>query len=282
MINALMLVGIILGVSVQDLFRKPFADKRGGKGVFFYACVSTLFALLFFAAGGIGRFPLELLPYALAFGLSYAAAGVCTVWAVGCGPLSLTSLMVSYSLMLPTLYGLLFLKDPMGKGFIAGLLLLLLSLWLVSKKDDKMRISFRWVLLAFLAFLGNGGCSIFQKMQQVAFEGAYKNELMVLALGIAIPILLLVALIGERGEWKENFKAGALPAALAGVANGMVNLLVMILSGRMAVSVMFPLISAGGLLVVFFVSRFIFKENLTKRQMLGFFLGLGSIILLNL
>ena len=276
-----MLVAIIFGVSVQDLLRKTFSDKRGGRGVFFYACFTTAFALLFFAAGGIGKIPAALLPYGLAFGLSFAAANVCAVWAVGCGPLSLTSLMVSYSLMLPTLYGLIFLKDPIGKGFIGGMILLVLSLWLVGKKEEQVKISFRWVILAFLAFLGNGGCSVFQKMQQVAFDGAYKNELMVLALGIALPILLAAALIRERGEWKENFKAGALPAALAGLANGGVNLLVMILSGRMAVSLMFPLISAGGLIVVFFVSRFIFKEKLTKRQQLGFFLGLVATVLLN-
>ena len=280
--NALILSSIILGCAAQDLLRKVFANKRGSHGAFFYAAISTFFALLFFAAGGIGRGPLGLLPYALAFGLSYGVAGFCAVWAVGCGPLSLTSLMISYSLMLPTLYGLIFLKDPMGKGFIAGLLLLVLSLWLVSKKDEKVEFSFRWVILTFFAFLGNGGCSIFQKMQQVAFEGDYKNELMVLALGIALPILLGIALISEKGEWKENFKAGTLPAALAGLANGVVNLLVMILSGRMAVSVMFPLISAGGLMVVFFISRFIFKENLTKRQMLGFFFGMGSIVLLSI
>lgn len=281
MMNVVFLISIILGCSAQDLLRKVFANKRGSHGAFFYAAVSTFFAMLFFAAGGIGRFPWALLPYALAFGISYAVAGFCSVWAVGCGPLSLTSLMISYSLLLPTLYGLLIGEEP-SFGFFPGLALLLLSLWLVTKKDEKVKLSFRWVLLALFAFLGNGGCSIFQKMQQVAFEGNYKNELMVLSLGIALPILLALALICERGEWKANFKAGALPAALAGIANGMVNLLVMILAGKMPDSVKFPLISAGGLMVVFFVSRFVFKENLTKRQMLGFFLGMASIVLLSI
>jgi len=56
----------------------------------------------------------------------------------------------------------------------------------------------------------------------------------------------------------------------------------MILSGRMPVSLMFSLISAGGLLVTYIVSKFLYKETLTKTQFVGFLFGLLAVVFLNI
>ena len=280
--NILYLIAIIGGISAQDILKKPFTKKQSNKGVFFFGALTALFALFFFLFGGVEKPPLGLLPYCIGFGGCYALSIACSVAAIECGPLSLTALINSYSLMLPTLYGLIFLKDPIGKGFIGGLGLLALSLFLVRGQKDAAPLSLRWAAFAALAFLGNGMCSVVQKMQQVAFEGAYKNELMVGALLIVVMILGALSLTKERKELKENLKAGWYLAPLCGIANGLVNLFVMILSGKMAVALMFPLISAGGLLLTFFFAVFIYKEKLAKRQFLGFALGLGAVILLNI
>ena len=64
--------------------------------------------------------------------------------------------------------------------------------------------------------------------------------------------------------------------------NGIVNLFVMILSGKMPVALMFPLISAGGIIVTYIVSRFFYKEKLTKMQFAGFILGIASVVFLHI
>ena len=71
------------------------------------------------------------------------------------------------------------------------------------------------------------------------------------------------------------------------VGNGMCTVVqkmqfVMIRSGRLAVSLMFLLISAGGLVITYLVSRFIYKEKLTKIQFIGFVLGLSAVVFLNI
>ena len=81
---------------------------------------------------------------------------------------------------------------------------------------------------------------------------------------------------------KENLRHARFTAVAAGIMNGIVNLLVMVLSGMMATSVMFPLISAGGIVVTYIVSRFFYKEKLTKIQFAGFLTGLASIVFLNI
>ena len=281
--NALLLISIILGVSAQNIIKKPYTQKSGGKGAFIFGAFSSFAAMLFFVVTS-GGFKLEagLVPYALGFALSYGAAVVFSVLATACGSLSLTALIISFSLMIPTFYGLIFLGDPIGVGLIPGLLLLVISLVLINKKSVSVKITRKWLVYVFFAFVGNGMCSTVQKMQQVAFDGAYKNEFMIIALAAVVFGLLIVSLITERADIVKCAKLGWYLALGCGIMNGVVNLFVMLLSARMPVSVMFPLVSAGGIVITYLVSRFIYKEKLTKIQLIGFALGTASVVLLNI
>ncbi len=281
--NAIYLITIIAGCAAQNVLKKAFTNKRGRGGVFFFGALTALAALLFFICSG-GKLNWEpgLWPYSLGFALSYGAGTVGAVAAVHYGPLALTGLMTSYSLLMPTLYGLIFLKDPIGVGLFPGLALLVISLALITRRNDEAPITLKWGIFVALAFLGNGMCSVVQKMQQVAFGGGCKSEFMILALGMVVLLLGGGALLRERKELQENLKAGWYLAVPCGLSNGLVNLFVMILSALMPVSVMFPLISAGGIVTTYLFARFLYREKLTKIQLVGFVLGIGSIVLLNL
>lgn len=283
MLNVIFLIAIILGVSGQNIVKKPYTQKMGGSGVYFFNAILSAAALLFFAVTATKLdFDISFIPYSIGFAASYAIATVFLVLAIAYGSLSLTSLFFSYSLMIPTLYGLVFLKDDISVGFILGLALLVVSLFLVNKNDKKAKFSFKWIICVILAFLGNGMCTVVQNMQQVAFDGAYKNEFMIVALAIVALVMSIMSLIKERKAMKVYAKAGWHWALICGLLNGMVNLFVMILSRSMPVSVMFPLISAGGLVVTYLVSRFVYKESLTKLQFVGFILGLAAVVFLNI
>lgn len=283
MLNVIFLIAIILGVSGQNIVKKPYTQKMGGSGVYFFNAIISAAALLFFAVTATKLdFDLSFIPYSIGFATSYAIATVFLVLAIAYGSLSLTSLFFSYSLMIPTLYGLVFLKDDISVVFILGLALLVVSLFLANKNDKKAKFSFKWIICVILAFLGNGMCTVVQNMQQVAFDGAYKNEFMIVALAIVALVMSIMSLIKERKAMKVYAKAGWHWALICGLLNGMVNLFVMILSRSMPVSVMFPLISAGGLVVTYLVSRFVYKESLTKLQFVGFILGLAAVVFLNI
>lgn len=119
-------------------------------------------------------------------------------------------------------------------------------------------------------------------MQQDASNGAYKNEFMLTALAIVTVFMLVMSLLKERNKITIYAKAGWYWATACGLLNGIVNLFVMILSGRMAVSLIFPLISAGGFVGTYIVSRFFYKETLTKIQSAGFVIGLAAVVFLNI
>ena len=134
--NAVYLISTVLAIAAQNILKKAYNLRTGG-GVYFFTMLSAGAAMLFFlVTGGTPDFSAGLLPYSAAFGTAYAVAVVFSVMAVSCGSLSLTTLINSYSLMLPTFYGLLFLKEPVSTGLIPGLALLVVSLVLVNKKTE--------------------------------------------------------------------------------------------------------------------------------------------------
>lgn len=278
----LLLAIIIIGVSAQDVLKKSFNNKNIGT-TFIFSAVSVLAATVFFilSSGMKLNFNMEILPYSMLFALSYGTATVGTFIAIRAGSLSLTSLVISYSLIIPTFYGLLFLNESAGVFMFIGIALLLLSLLLINLKKGDTKITKKWVLFAILAFIGNGMCSTSQKIQQLAFDGNYKNEFMIIALATVFVTLLVVSLFAEKGKLKASLKAGAVHMILCGAINGLVNLLVMVVSGMMPNSVMFPLISAGGILLTAFLSRFVYHERLSSTQIAGLICGTAAVVFLN-
>ena len=281
--NALLLISIILGVSLQNVVKKPFSQKASGKGVYFFCLMTSFSAMIFFVvtSGGF-EWNTGLIFHAMLFALAYTVGSIFGLEAVACGPLSITSLIISYSLMIPTVYGLVFLKDPVGVGLFPGLALLAISLFLLNQKNINMPVTAKWIVFVVLAFIGNGMCTVVQKMQQIKFDGAFKNEFMILSLAIGSVALCLFVFKKERKDLRSVAKIGWFPALACGLANGMVNLFVMILSNRMPVSLMFPMISAGGIIITYLVSRFFYKEKLTKTQFAGFIIGIVSAVFLNI
>ncbi len=69
----------------------------------------------------------------------------------------------------------------------------------------------------------------------------------------------------------------------AGVFNGVVNMLTMAVTfAGVSKSLMFPLVSAGGIVLTWVISPFFYKEKLTTKQNIGMVLGVISIVFLNL
>ena len=69
---------------------------------------------------------------------------------------------------------------------------------------------------------------------------------------------------------------------VCGSANVIVNLLVMVLQGLMPVSVLFPLISAGGIIVTYILAKVIYHEKLSRMQKIGYAIGVLAVVFLNI
>lgn len=280
---ALLLTASIFGVTIQQVSKKAYNKKVAG-GTFTFTALSIIFALIVFIFTSGGKFDLnpEILPYCFGFAVAYGAASIGSFLAVGAGPLSLTSLMVSYSLIIPTIYGLIVGETPSPFLYV-GLALLFVSILLVNieKKGEEKKITLKWIIFVLIAFVANGACSTVQTIQQRTFEGAYKSEFMIIALITSIIAIGAAAVIFERNNFASKIKTGAHWYIICGLANGLVNLFVMMLA-KYNPAIVFPVISAGGIITTAIVGIFVYKEKLSVMQIIGMFLGTASIVFLNL
>ncbi len=285
MLNYLLLLVTTLLMSGQSVATKQYNKKRFNAPII-YTVMAALSALpVFIISSGFKlQFTLETLMYSAFFALAYASSLIGITVAIACGPLSISTVIQSYSLIIPTIYGIIFLEEPLKKTTVIGFVLLVISLFAVNyvKGNSNSKISLKWVLSIIIGFIGNGMCATVQKMQQVASGGKYKSELMIMALIIVCVALTVFSFFTEKKTVIPSIKGGWYWAAAYGIFNGIVNLLVLILGGRIPVSILFPVITAGGIVLSSALAIFFYKEKLSKIQLIGVLIGIISIIFLNI
>lgn len=282
-----LLILTTIGISLQDLMRKYTTSKYhnppGAPTAFNF--LMTAGALAFFLVCSLVNgfsFHLPTLAFSLCFGVMFALAAQFNYQAIRLGSLSITSLVVAYSLIIPTFSGILFLKESFRFTSGIGILLLLVSLFLINGglgKEDKP-VNKKWFLALFLAFCGNGVCSTLPKIHQAMYPGKYRIEFMTMGMVLVAAVFFFFFL--REKEAPKLIRPFALPALGAGLANGCVNLLVLVLASQLPAALMYPMISAGGIVITFLLSRFVFHEKLSGIQLTGFGIGILSIIALNL
>lgn len=282
----LTIFGAAVALMLQNVLKQIFGE-RSKHGTVLFSAVISAFALLFFLAVNREWKPdVRILPYAIGFGVCYLFATVFAVLAIGSGSLAKTSLILSYSLLIPGLYGILFLREPVSGFLVIGLCLLAGSLFLINyqKEQTAQKISWRWVLYVLLAFLGNGLCSVVQKAEQTHLGTDGQNLFMIFALAFCTLFLSVSSFFfrEERENRQSVIRKGWWLAALCGVLNGLVNYLVLYLNPQVPSSILFPLVSGGSMILVLLWAVFVKKERFSVRQTVGFLIGIASIVILNI
>lgn len=280
--NALLISLVILGMSAQGITRKSFSLKHNAP--FLFSFISVGVAALFFivSAGKSFQFSWDYIPYAIVFALGYGSATVFGFFSITNGSMGLTSLVTSYSLIIPTFYGIIFLNEKPSLMLYIGLVLLFVSIFLINFVKGEKKPTIKWLIFVTLTLIGNGVCTTAQKVQQLNQNGGYKNEFMAVSLLALTLVCLVFALCYHKKDFKPVFsKPIIIVPLICGGANALVNYLVMVLSDVPA-SILFPVISAGGIILTGIVSLTIYKERFTKQQYIGMILGIASVVCLNL
>ncbi len=215
--------------------------------------------------------------YSVLFGVCYAICNVGLFNALSTGPIILTSLILHLSLIGVTVWGFIFWGTKMTLLVAIGLVMVVLALWLclyTGKSADARRISLKWLGYAMLAFVCNAGCVIVQKTQQMEFEGQYGNFMMATAMGISSVICLGGYLWGDRSDAKAILRASWYVPVVAGVCNGAMNLfMILMATSTLSPSLIYPVLSIGGIAVTTVASVFVFKEKMRWWQWVGVFIG---------
>ena len=288
--------GILLTVSLVaalggSIFKKLYTNRDSRlSGSFAYTAVGCLVAAaVLFAWGGFGKASLFTVLLGVLFGAVTALQGVTNMAALQVGPLSYTTVIISFSTLISALSGVLFFKESIGLWQIIGMALMLASFALANGGENGgKRANLRWLLLCVVAFLATGAIGVMQKVHQ---SSAFKEELnafLVIAFAVSALFSGVVALLLRKKEivteGKRNDRGGMMLLIflmlVSGVCVAVNNKLNLYLSGVIDSVIFFPVVNGGGLVLTTLASLLIFKERLRGKQWIGILLGIASVLCL--
>ena len=276
-------------IAMTSIFGAYYNQKNTGKGVsatysFVQLCSVFIGWLILFLLDF--SFDVAVLPYALGFGVGYTLAMIGMIKALETGSVALTSLIMQLSLIGTTIWGFFFWNTKVTVFVVIGLLLVVIALALClcgEKEEKEEKQNKKWLFFVTMMFLGNICCTIVQKTQQMVFHGEYGNQMMCFATLVALIVCAIRFFSGEKGDVKEILKGSAHFPILSGLSNVFNNLLVLLLAvSPLSPSLIYPVLSVGGLMITMLFSLFAFKEKMQRRQWIGIVIGCVAVALLSI
>lgn len=229
----------------------------------------------------------------IVFGLTTAIQKITYLQALQVGPFSYTAVIVSLSMLIPTLSGAVIWGEQIHAIQVVGIVLMSGCLVLsVDFKSEEKKSSLKWLLFCATSFFCAGIIGIMQKWHQGTVYKDELNQFLVIAF-LAAAVYSAVSIIvakktsdtlstAEDGGSKKKL-THAVPViiiAVCGIGNAVNNLLNLYLSGVMDSAVFFPVINGGGLILTTLCALLVFKEKLSARKWAGILLGIVAVILL--
>lgn len=203
----------------------------------------------------------------------------CGFAALACGPMAITSIIASFSLIIPYIFGIAVFGEPIKVTGIFGVLLIAASIVLMNFKKPE-NLSVRWWLFSLITFLTNGICSVMQKYHQLRFPGKYSTEFMLTAM-MAVFVILSAASLVRKEKEKEKMRFTAL-GFIARALNAIANYLTIYIAATENASTLFPIISVANAVAACGFGYFVFGEKLRNTQLFGLALGIASVVLMKL
>ncbi|MBR2376418.1 MAG: DUF2304 family protein [Clostridia bacterium] len=283
------LFAVVLGTVIKKYYMRE--SVKGLTPVFLYNAITGLVsAIIIFFWGGIDKVSLFTLLLGIVFGLITTLQTITLLKAMEIGPMSYTTLINSFSTLIPTLSGALFFNEKIELVHIFGIILMIISFILsVDKSKNNDSASIKWLIYSIIAFLCTGAIGVMQKIHQSSDYKGELNAFLVLAFVVSFVFAIILTLLFSKKEnnpilqknqsGKVNYII-LLVIVIAGACVAVNNKLNLYLSGVMDSAVFFPIVSGGGLVLTTISALIVFKEKLTKKQWAGIIIGILSVILL--
>lgn len=270
--------------TLPGIYSRKNAGKRG-QSELYALCRHTgllaFWAVYYFAFDF--SFEPRLLPICLIMGIGYISCFF-VVDAMACGPVSLTSLFLSLSLVAPSIWGFFFWDTKVTVLSGAGICLVLVSLWLaLHKGKEKNPINKKWLMYVLIFFVGNSAYTIAQRDQQAKWNGEHRGQIMFLGLALAFLGAVVWYMMRRKKGVDQIPKKTMLVPFAASIINGVFNLFMMILATLpISPSIVYPAVAVGSLGVTSLISVIFLKERLRWWQWCGIAIGALAVGLLSI
>ena len=233
-------------------------------------CIITFGIIMF--TGSVSLYTIIL---GLLFGIATFLSNTYRLLALTKGPMHLTLLFTTSSMIIPSLAGVFFGEkfSPLKLIVVA---ILLVFLYLSFEKSDSTKIGGTWFFLSLIAFLFQGVIGILQKIHQ---SSIHKTESAGF-LFVAFICAAVFCLVRNKGKFDSSVadKRIVFIGLICGVCTFTMNYLNLKLSGLLPSQLFFPLVNGSSIVLSSAMSVLLFKEHLSKRQAIGLIGGIVSLI----
>lgn len=271
----LLLADVLLALSFtsQKIYQKH-SGTSNLSGIFYTMIVGFCSSIIFLIISG---FDIRMTPYSLLMATAQtslvALYTILSFKVLKEGNLALYTLfLMTGGMVLPYIFGVLFLKEDLTLLRSIGLLLITGAVILSNlgvKKTSKTQI-----LLCFIIFLLNGGVSIISKLHQIeqGFETVNSDCFVLFTSLIKCIALLPVFLVLKKKSpvaFKPDIKKILPVIVLASVFSGVSYMLQLIGATSLPATVVYPLITGGSIILSSVAGLLILKEKTSKKQITG-------------
>lgn len=287
--NYLLLFIATLASASKVVMCKKIGHDSGGRsktflsnGAIFAVAAVVIFLSLVRNLGSIIHISLYSFLFAILFAFFILATQSCEIFAMNYGSVSMTMMVFSCGFLIPIFYGCLFLDETVSPLQIIGLAVLFVALVLIISPKKNEKFSLLWLIFTVVATLGSGINAVIQKIHQAS---EFKGELLPFLFFAMLfsSAFSFVAVFLTRGSTSGENRAflrcrrTVLFLLLGGVCVGVLNILNLKLAGKLPAVVQFPVYSVGSMILSGLAGRFVYKERMGTRKLIGFAVGCVAI-----
>ena len=280
MIYLILLIPMIATVVQNVLYNTVSKSALKEKGdsyyfnIFGYLVCVTLFGAMSFSTGvSIYTFLIGIL-----FGVCILLSSVFKMQALKEGPMHITILVTTASMIIPTLSGAVMFGEPLSipKLIAVAILIFFIYLSISTPKGDVAEYSIKWAILCLITFVFLGAIGVIQKLHQ---SSPHKGEAAsFLAVAFICSIIFAVVMSKKQKTTKKQGKQFYIISLACGACYFTMHYLNLKLSGIVPSQILFPVVNGSAVILSSVASVVFFKEKITKRQLVGLIGGLASLI----
>ncbi|MBO4594112.1 MAG: EamA family transporter [Clostridia bacterium] len=205
------------------------------------------------------------------------------IYAMKIGSMSTMSLLNLYGMVIPAIAGPIFWAESFGILQIVGLIAMIVSIFFFKEPSTNDNNAGKLqIFLCIACFLMSGSAGLMEKIHQSTYGRAERSEFLAIAYSTMLLISVIIFFITKKNSQvplrnKKNF---IITGILSGLITGGYSFVNLYLAGNLDTLIYYPVANGGALLLTVFISVLLFHEKPTTKKIIGFVLGLISVVLL--
>jgi drug/metabolite transporter (DMT)-like permease len=217
--------------------------------------------------------------FGFVFGVVTVLTGVSKMLALKIGPMYITILIATSSMIIPTVAGTFFPgADKLSFYKLIAILLLIFFIFITTFKKSDKSFSMKWLFLCVFMFIFGGLIGVLQKIFRITQYGDQTSAFLAAAFFASFAYSLVMMKVKAKGNKVYVSKRLYVFGVLCGICAYLSNHINLYLSGILSSQLFFPLVNGIPLIACSIIAFTFFKEKFSKLQLLGLVGGIASLI----